>query len=95
MQAWSGEAPDVIYLDPMYPEHGTNALPHKEMRWLRELVGEDTDADALLAPALLLARKRVVVKRPLKAPDLAGVAPHHRHRGRAVRFDVYLPSVDA
>lgn len=95
MQAWSGEAPDVIYLDPMYPEHGTSALPHKEMRWLRELVGEDADADVLLAPALLLAHKRVVVKRPLKAPDLAGVAPHHRHRGRAVRFDVYLPSVDA
>jgi 16S rRNA (guanine1516-N2)-methyltransferase len=95
MQAWSGEAPDVIYLDPMYPEHGTSALPHKEMRWLRELVGEDVDADGLLSPALLLARKRVVVKRPLKAPDLAGITPHHRHRGRAVRFDVYFPLVAA
>ncbi len=95
LSTWQGEAPDVILLDPMYPEHGTSALPHKEMRWLRELVGEDADADALLSPALLLARKRVVVKRPLKASDLAGIAPHHRHRGRAVRFDVYLPSVDA
>lgn len=90
VQTWSGDAPDVIYMDPMYPEHGTTALAHKEMRWLRELVGEDADADQLLSPALLLARQRVVVKRPLKAADLAGLSPHHSHRGRAVRFDVYL-----
>lgn len=90
LATWQGESPDVIVLDPMYPEHGTTALPHKEMRWLRELVGDDPDADALLQPALVLARKRVVVKRPLKAPDLNGITPHHRHRGRAVRFDVYV-----
>lgn len=91
MLSWQDEPPEVVLIDPMYPEHGTTALPHKEMRWLRELVGDDQDADALLTPALALARQRVVVKRPLKAPDLNGLTPHHRHRGRAVRFDVYLP----
>ncbi len=91
LASWAAVPPDVIVLDPMYPEHGTTALPHKEMRWLRELVGDDQDADALLEPALRLARKRVVVKRPLKAPDLDNCIPHHSHRGRAVRFDVYLP----
>ena len=59
--------PDVVYLDPMYP-HPENkkksALVKKEMRVFQSLVGADNDADALLAPALLMATKRVVVKRP-------------------------------
>jgi 16S rRNA (guanine1516-N2)-methyltransferase len=91
LRHWQGERPEVIFIDPMYPEHGSTALPHKEMRWLRDLVGDDADADGLLALALSLATKRVVVKRPLKALELAGLAPHHSHRGRAVRFDVYFP----
>lgn len=59
--------PDVVYLDPMYP-HPENkkksALVKKEMRVFQSLVGADTDADGLLEPALKLAAKRVVVKRP-------------------------------
>lgn len=61
------ERPDVVYLDPMYP-HPENkkksALVKKEMRVFQSLVGADTDADGLLEPALKLATKRVVVKRP-------------------------------
>ena len=34
------------------------------MRVFQHLVGADLDADELLTPALQLARKRVVVKRP-------------------------------
>ena len=33
--------------------------------------------------------RKVVVKRPLKGPALAGPAPSHVLRGKAVRFDVY------
>ncbi len=59
--------PDVVYLDPMYP-HPENkkksALVKKEMRVFQSLVGADLDADGLLEPAMALATKRVVVKRP-------------------------------
>src|SRR3569833_2829818 len=41
--------PNVVYLDPMYPERGKSALEKKEMRYLRALVGDDLDAPALLA----------------------------------------------
>ncbi|GAB3258872.1 class I SAM-dependent methyltransferase [Chitinimonas naiadis] len=91
MQAWSGEQPEVIYLDPMFPETKTkSALSKKEMQAFQQVVGPDEDADVLLAPALALARSRVVVKRPRHAPLLAGVKPSYSLEGESVRFDCYI-----
>lgn len=84
-QAW-----DVIYLDPMYPHSNKSALPQKEMQIFRDLTGGDPDADALLSPALAAARRRVVVKRPARAPWLAGRPPSLSFEGSQARFDVYL-----
>ncbi|OSM05254.1 putative 16S rRNA (guanine1516-N2)-methyltransferase [Magnetofaba australis IT-1] len=89
MAQWSDEPPDVITLDPMFPEKKKGALPNKEMRRLKQLVGDDADAAETLAGALQLAGKRVVVKRPLKAPPLDGPKPGHAISGRSTRFDVY------
>lgn len=90
--AWLTQAPpaDAIYLDPMYPEEGKTALPQKEMQILRDLTGGDADADALLLAALAAPARRIVVKRPLKAPWLAGHKPDIEMRGTQARFDVYL-----
>lgn len=83
-------APDVIVLDPMFPQ-GRKAAERKPMRVLRMLAGDDDDADALLAEALATGVHRVAVKRPLYAPTLdAGAAPSVVHKGKAVRFDVYI-----
>lgn len=82
--------PEVVCIDPMYPDIGKSALAKKEMRLLRAVVGDDTDADLLLDAALKIAAKRVVVKRPRTAPDLAGVKPDVVVTGRSSRFDVYL-----
>lgn len=81
---------DVVYLDPMYPDDGKAALPSKEMQLLRDLTGGDPDADDLLEPALHAASRRVVVKRPSKAPPLAGRPPSLSFDGTQLRFDVYL-----
>ncbi len=92
------QRPDVVYLDPMFPDSGKSALVKKEMRLFHSLVGKDEDADALLAAALVAARHRVVVKRPPKAPVIAGPAlaplgklaePQFSVAGKAVRFDIY------
>lgn len=85
-----GENPDVVYLDPMYPERGKSALVKKEMRYLRSLVGDDLDAPALLTAALHAARRRVVVKRPRLAQPLAGPPPSSTLMGNTTRFDIYL-----
>ena len=82
--------PDVIYLDPMYPHREKSALVKKEMRVFQSLVGEDLDADSLLAPALELAQYRVVVKRPNYAPPLANKTPSTSIKMKKNRFDVYV-----
>jgi 16S rRNA (guanine1516-N2)-methyltransferase len=85
------EYPQVIYLDPMFPEKKKTALPRKEMQIFRQLIGDDLDAVALLEQALNCATERVVVKRPLKAPDL-GPGVLHRFIGSSVRYDLYVRS---
>jgi len=79
---------DVVYLDPMYPT-GRKTAERKLLRALRMLVGDDDDAPALFDVACLAATKRIVIKRPLRAAPFAG-EPHHAHKGKAVRYDVYL-----
>jgi 16S rRNA (guanine1516-N2)-methyltransferase len=83
--------PDVVYLDPMYPHRQKSAMVKKEMRVFQSLVGADEDADALLAPARRLAKKRIVVKRPDYAPPLAGVATQSAVVTKSHRFDIYPP----
>lgn len=81
--------PDVIYLDPMFPEKKKDALPKKEMRIFKDIVGEDNDSIQLLNAALGSARERVVVKRPLKAQEIHEPV-HHSFVGHSVRYDMYL-----
>lgn len=85
--------PDVIYLDPMHPERTKTALVKKEMRILRNVVGDDADAPLLLQTALQRAKKRVVVKRPRLAPPLADLKPNFAICGKQQRFDVYLVNI--
>lgn len=81
--------PDVVYLDPMYPHKAKSALVKKEMRVFQSLVGADEDADALLEPAMTLAKKRVVVKRPDYAEPLNNQAAHANVTTKNHRFDIY------
>lgn len=92
LEALATEArrPMVVYLDPMFPHRDKTALVKKDMRVFRAVVGEDTDADGLLAPALRAATKRVVVKRPRHAPWLDGRKPALVQEGKSARFDIYL-----
>lgn len=87
-------APQVVYLDPMFPpKRKKTAAVRKEMQLLRLLVENDEDAAELLAIARRCATERVVVKRaddaPLLAPD-----PMTSYTGKLVRYDVYKASHD-
>lgn len=81
---------DVVYLDPMFPHKKKSAAVKKPMKMFQTLLGHDEDADDLLTPALALANKRVVVKRPNTAPFLQGKTPSMQIKGKKHRFDVYL-----
>ena len=84
------QRPDVVYLDPMYPERRKSALTSKELRLLRVLVGEDADAAQLLASARCCASKRVVVKRPRRAPTLDTRPADAQIFTPHTRFDLYF-----
>ncbi|MFD2165699.1 class I SAM-dependent methyltransferase [Thalassotalea euphylliae] len=81
---------DVVYLDPMYPHKEKSAQIKKEMRVFQTLVGKDDDADQLLAPARLLAKYRVAVKRPTYAEPLADQKPSTVIKMKKNRFDIYV-----
>jgi 16S rRNA (guanine1516-N2)-methyltransferase len=92
----SDERPDVVYLDPMFPERTKSALVKQEMRVLRTLCGDDPDAEALFAAAIKAARRRTVVKRPSHARPLGaaiGVVPAGAVEAAGTRFDIYAPLV--
>ena len=81
---------DTIFLDPMYPPAAKSPLNKQKMRFLRDLVGDDTDSDHLLHAALARAEKRVVVKRPARAEVLAGLDPSFSITAKSSRYDIYL-----
>lgn len=83
------DAPDVVYLDPMYPAAPKSALSKIEMRLLRSIVGNDADANELMDPARAAARKRVVVKRHRRAAPLAP-RPSYQLSDKSTRYDIYL-----
>lgn len=86
-----GCSADVVYLDPMFPELGSTALPGKEMQYLQELLPVPADASRLLEAALQCGVRRIVVKRPRVSPPLAaGRSADAKFEGKSVRFDVYL-----
>lgn len=85
--------PDVVYLDPMYPERQKSAAVKKEMAYFHELIGqpERIDDEKLFQAAREVAKKRVVVKRPRLGEFLCQQKPAYQYQGRSTRFDVYLP----
>jgi 16S rRNA (guanine1516-N2)-methyltransferase len=87
------EKPDVIYLDPMFPERSKTAKVKQELRLLQLLGHANDEPEQLLRAALVIGAKKVVVKRPLKGPLLLGLPPSYALRGKAIRFDVYVGKV--
>lgn len=80
-------SPDVILLDPMFPERQKSALVRKKLQIIQKLELPCGDEAELLAAAMEAQPRKVVIKRPPKGPYLAGVKPDYSLTGKAVRFD--------
>lgn len=85
------DAPDVVYLDPMFPERTKSAAVKKKFQLLHRLERPCEDQETLLQAALAARPRKVVVKRPAKGPCLAGVKPSYSISGKAVRYDCIVP----
>ena len=86
------EIPAVIYLDPMFPEKRKSGLTGKKFQLLHRIAGPCDQEEQLLRASWNAGPGRVVVKRPLKGPYLAGVRPAWSLKGKTVRYDCLIPS---
>ena len=87
--AGSNEPPDIVLLDPMFPERRKSALVKKKFQLLQQLESpcEGADEGELLEAAEATGPRRIIIKRPLKGPYLAGRRPGYSITGKAVRYD--------
>lgn len=81
---------DLVYLDPMFPARKKSGLIQKKLQLLQKLEQPCTDEVALFKAAVAITPKKIVVKRPLKGPYLAGRKPSYSSKGKAIRYDCYL-----
>lgn len=87
--------PDVVLLDPMFPERQKSALVKKKFQLLQQLEQPCSEETALLDAAIAACPRRIVIKRPAKGPFLAGKKPSFSQGGKAVRYDcLVLPRQD-
>ena len=106
----AGDRPETVYLDPMYPtgEVGRKANVKKETKYLHRILADEGDDELnnrlLFEKALVFAKHKVVVKRPLHADNLQHIPPQSTIKGNVNklishsldflgsthRFDCYL-----
>jgi 16S rRNA (guanine1516-N2)-methyltransferase len=85
---------EVVYIDPMFPpKRKKSALPPGHIQVLQSVVGYDNPEQTrlLFEVALTAATRRVVVKRPMRAPPMS-TNPIATHNGKLVRYEVYRPT---
>ena len=82
--------PDVIYLDPMFPERQKSGLVKKKFQLIHYLEAPAENEEALMQAAIAARTFKIVVKRPAKGPYLAGLKPSYSLDGKAIRYDCYV-----
>ena len=87
-------SPDVILLDPMFPERQKSALVKKKLQMIQKLEMPCDDEKALVRAAMMTRPKKLIIKRPPKGPWLARLKPDYAQEGKAVRFDCFVQPFD-
>lgn len=84
--------PDLVLLDPMFPERQKSALVKKKFQLLQQLESPCAEERSLLAAAMAAGPRKIVIKRPLKGPFLGARNPSYSIKGKAIRYDcIVLP----
>ena len=81
---------DLIYLDPMFPGRQKSGLINKKLQLIQKLEPPCSDEVELFEAAIQAKPSKIIVKRPLKSPFLAGKNPTYELKGKAIRYDCYV-----
>jgi len=87
-------SPDVILLDPMFPERQKTALVKKKLQIIQKLEIPCANEAELFLAAVNARPGKLIVKRPPKGPYLAEIKPDYSISGKAVRFDCIVAPYD-
>ncbi|MBE5910814.1 class I SAM-dependent methyltransferase [Pseudobutyrivibrio sp.] len=82
--------PDCILLDPMFPGRTKTAKIKKKFQLLQKLESPCSTEEELLDAAVKANPKRIIIKRPVKGPYLAGRKPSYSLEGKAIRYDCFV-----
>ena len=88
--ALDAQIPDLVLLDPMFPERQKSALVKKKFQLIHRLEFPCMEEETLLNAAIAAGPRKILIKRPLKGPWLAGRNPGYSISGKAVRYDCIL-----
>ena len=91
LMAQTPASPELIYLDPMFPARRKSGLIHKKLQLIQKLEQPCDAQEELLAAAVALHPKKIIIKRPLNGAFLAGKKPNHSIKGKAIRYDCIIP----
>jgi 16S rRNA (guanine1516-N2)-methyltransferase len=84
------DSPDIVYLDPMFPERQKSGLINKKLQLIQKLEPPCSAEMDLFDAAIKSGPAKVIVKRPLKSPHLAEREPSYTLKGKAIRYDCYV-----
>lgn len=84
------ELPDLILLDPMFPARTKSAMIKKKFQLLQQLERPCSNEEDLMQAAIEAKPRKIVIKRPLKGPFLAGIKPEYSLSGKAIRYDCIM-----
>ena len=87
----AADRPDIIFLDPMFPERRKSGLVKKKFQLIHQLEDPEANDQALLEAAFAAAPRKIVIKRPAKGPFLGGLTPGYALRGKTIRYDCLIP----
>ena len=82
--------PDIVYLDPMFPQRQKSGLIKKKFQIIHELEKPCSNGSDLLNAAISTKAKKIIVKRPQKGENLVDIKPNYTISGKAIRYDVYI-----
>lgn len=81
--------PDVIFLDPMFPERKKSSLVKKKLQMIQSMEPPASEEVELLEAAKAAAPSKIIVKRPVKGEHLAGEKPDYSIEGKVIRYDLF------
>ncbi len=84
--------PDVVFLDPMFPQRRKSGKIKKKFQLLQQLEEPCVSEKDLIDAAIDAKPVKIIIKRPENGEFLAGIRPSYSIKGETIRYDCIVHS---